>query len=365
MSASKRPYRPIPPGEILKEELEARGWTQVDFAEIIGRPLQAINEIIAGKKSITPETALVFSEAFGTSAEFWLNLESSYRLDLLHQDGKKAEAIGRKARLYSLAPVKELVKRGWIQSSQSIDELESAICGFLGIAGIEAPITVGAKFRKSNAVPLDSNALLAWVKKAETVAAHMKCGSFSAPALKNELKTISCFSRSDELTRQIPTKLLELGIRLVLLEHLPQTRVDGATFWLDEKSPVIALSLRIDRIDNFWFTLVHELVHVVDTTKTHKVFIDSDISEESEDQTELRVNREACNFLIPPRSFQSFEKQAKPYFSRSAVLSFARELGVHPAIIVGRLQHEKLIPYTNLRNLITKVRTLFADRIIR
>ncbi len=77
-----RPFKQIPPGEILEEELNARGWTQTDFAKITGKPLQSINEIIAGKKAITSETALIFSEAFGTSLDFWLNLQAAYMRDL-------------------------------------------------------------------------------------------------------------------------------------------------------------------------------------------------------------------------------------------------------------------------------------------
>jgi HTH-type transcriptional regulator/antitoxin HigA len=81
MSRSKRPVaRVFPPGDFLREELEARGWTQRDLAEILDRPIQAINAIINGKKEITPETAVAFGAAFGTSPEFWLNLESAYRL---------------------------------------------------------------------------------------------------------------------------------------------------------------------------------------------------------------------------------------------------------------------------------------------
>ncbi len=86
MEDKKRPFRPIPPGEILKEELDSRGWTQGDFAEIIGNPLQTINTIIAGKRAITPETAIIFSKALKTSPEIWLNLESAFRLDLLHYE---------------------------------------------------------------------------------------------------------------------------------------------------------------------------------------------------------------------------------------------------------------------------------------
>lgn len=80
-----RPARAVKPGNILRRELEARGWTQKAFAQVIGRPAQMVNEIISGKKSITPETALLFSAAFGASSELWLNLESSYRLWLMEE----------------------------------------------------------------------------------------------------------------------------------------------------------------------------------------------------------------------------------------------------------------------------------------
>ena len=80
MDNKKRPVRPVPPGEILKEELDSRGWTQGDFAEITAKPLQTINTIISGKRAITPDTAVLFSRALKTSPEFWLNLESAFRL---------------------------------------------------------------------------------------------------------------------------------------------------------------------------------------------------------------------------------------------------------------------------------------------
>jgi HTH-type transcriptional regulator / antitoxin HigA len=77
-----RPFRPVSPGEILRDELEARGWTQKELAKKIRRPAQAVNEIVTGRKQITADTALAFADAMGTSAEFWMNLEVSYRLDL-------------------------------------------------------------------------------------------------------------------------------------------------------------------------------------------------------------------------------------------------------------------------------------------
>jgi len=115
----------FPPGEFLREELEARGWTQGDLAEILGRPLARINEIICGKRAITPETAKGLSEALGTSADLWLNLENVYQLSKVR---KADNTVERRAKLYALAPVREMVKRHWIEHSDNIDVLEARIC---------------------------------------------------------------------------------------------------------------------------------------------------------------------------------------------------------------------------------------------
>ena len=135
-----RPFRPVKPGEILQEELEVRNWTQADLAEILGRPVQAINEIISGKKAITPDTALALSEALGTSPEYWLNLESAYRLDVLHKRQSSRDDIARRSRLYTIAPVKELIKRRWIDvpDPSDLDRLEQEVCRFLGISSPDA-----------------------------------------------------------------------------------------------------------------------------------------------------------------------------------------------------------------------------------
>ncbi|MCL5105538.1 MAG: HigA family addiction module antitoxin [Armatimonadetes bacterium] len=112
MTTKLRPARAVKPGNILGRELEARGWTQKEFAQVIGRPPQTVNEIIAGKKAITPETALLFSAAFGTSAELWLNLESNYRLRLLEKSAEMSEVARRAQQHTALAAERGTKKRG-------------------------------------------------------------------------------------------------------------------------------------------------------------------------------------------------------------------------------------------------------------
>ena len=102
------------PGEFIKEELEARGWSNIDLAEVMGRHPNQISLIVTGEQDITPETARQLSAAFGTSAQLWLNLQSTYNLS---QVASTNESVAQRAKLYDLYPVREIIKRGWIQPS--------------------------------------------------------------------------------------------------------------------------------------------------------------------------------------------------------------------------------------------------------
>ncbi|MBM4329477.1 MAG: HigA family addiction module antidote protein, partial [Deltaproteobacteria bacterium] len=162
MSTDLRPARVAPPGRIIKRELDARGWTQKDLAEIMGRPPQAVSEIVQGRKQITPETALQLAAAFGTSPELWINLETNYRLYQAREEHDKA-GIARKSRLYSLVPVSELTKRAWIRDAGSVEELEQEICAFLEIDSPDQQSRLAASFRYTQAREPEVNAQVAWV----------------------------------------------------------------------------------------------------------------------------------------------------------------------------------------------------------
>src|SRR5439155_13771209 len=129
------PAEVFPPGEFIREELEARGWTQGDLAQIMDRPLRLVNELIAGKKQITPETARGLSTAFGDDDPlYWMNLDSAYRL--AHTEPAD-RSVGRRAKLYSLFPVRELMKRNWIEPSDNLGVVEHRVCRFFQIKSID------------------------------------------------------------------------------------------------------------------------------------------------------------------------------------------------------------------------------------
>src|ERR1035441_10970875 len=116
----RTPAEVFSPGELIKDEIEARGWSQIELAEVLGRPGRLVSELIAGKRAITPETAKGLGQAFGTGAQFWLNMESSYQLSKV--TGDSSNAVARRAKLYEMAPVKEMTRRSWIQPTDNRSE---------------------------------------------------------------------------------------------------------------------------------------------------------------------------------------------------------------------------------------------------
>jgi HTH-type transcriptional regulator/antitoxin HigA len=350
MSQQLVPARVPPPGRILLRELEARGWTQKDLAEITSRPIQTINEIIQAKKQITPETALELAEAFGTSAEFWASLETNYQLHQAREERQEREIV-RKSNLYSLAPISDLIKRGWIQASDSIEELESRVCDFFGISAIDEPPKLAISFRCAQDRNPETIAQIAWAKQVENVAKQQTVGSFDREQLKAAIPSILACAEQLENVTQIPNLLLRLGVHFVIVPHLTKTYLDGAAFYLAEH-PVVALTLRYDRIDSFWFTLMHELGHIV---AGHQGSYLDDMGNLAITHEESEANQLAGNWLLNSLALQDFVAKNKSHFSRKAIENFAHSQKRHPGIVVGRLHNDKLIPHKNLRALLIKV----------
>jgi HTH-type transcriptional regulator/antitoxin HigA len=346
-----------PPGEILSDELEARGWTQKDLAEIMGRPEQAISEIINGKKQITPETAIELGQAFGTSAEFWINLETGYQL-WLKQKGEKGLAIARKSRLYELAPIPELKRHEWIRDTKDINELENDVCALLDLASPSENPRCAANLRASYDRCPETTARVVWLKRAEHLVRSQNPGEFNLRDLRSTIPEIlACAEDIGQLPR-VPKILLNHGVRFVIVPHLKHTFLDGSVFFLDRK-PVIALTLRFDRIDSFWFTLMHELAHLV---LGHKgAYLDTIYGRTTEAVgEEADADRIAQDWLIDPVLFSTFVENNQPYFSKEKVLEFAREIHRHPGVIAGRLQKEYK-NFRKFRQMLVKVRPVLED----
>lgn len=346
----------FPPGEFLREELEARNWTQTELAEIIGRPVRLINEIIAGKKAITPETAIQLGESLGTGPEVWMNLESQYQLSKVRSAD---DLIARRASLYNRFPVREMIKRGWITASKSVDVLEQQFREFFKIEQLDESVVFAHAARKTEAETAPSSLQLAWLYRARQVASELVIGPYSEVGLRNMLPRLSALRTAPEETRHVARILDECGVRFVVVEPIAGSKIDGACFWLPNEQPVVAMTLRLDRIDNFWFVLRHELEHVLQGHGRDQYILDQEIESEAADQVneeEQVANQAAAEFCVEQAEIQNFVARVAPFFKEERVLRFAQRLAIHPGLVVGQLQR-RLRRYDLFRKHQAKVRS--------
>ena len=367
MMIERTPAEVFSPGELIKDEMEARGWSQIELAEVLGRPGRLVSELIAGKRAITPETAKALGQAFGTGAQFWLNMESSYQLSKVKGDG--SNTVARRAKLYEMAPVKEMTRRSWIQPTDNIDVLEKSVCSFYGKPHLDASIPhLAHAARKSSSYEEITAPEAAWLCRVRQLAEVMEVKSFSEMAFASVFGQLRTMLRDADAVRQVPAVLASAGVRFLIVETLASTRIDGVCLWLNADSPVIALSLRYDRIDAFWHTLLHECAHVkYRDGLTGEVNIDTDLvgdeadSSAAKPEAELKADEFASGFPIPKSELDGFIARVRPLFSKTRIQAFAAKLNVHPGLVVGQLQHRKMIPYSHSREMLARIRPILTE----
>lgn len=350
----------FPPGDRLKEELDARGWTQGDLAEILGRPPRLVSEIISAKRSITAETAHGLGQALGTGPELWMTLESQYQLA---RTSPKESAVGRRTQIYGQFPVKEMQRRGWLKPGTSLDEVEDELRSFFNISSLDSGINIPHAAKKTSYDKV-SMQQAAWLVRAQKLAAKAQVSTYAAdklPALFDELR--ACVAQPEDSSR-VAGILASYGIRLLLIAPLPGSKIDAACMWF-ENQPLVVLTLRYDKHDIFWHALYHELDHIEHNEGRSQPIVDTNLQDSTDrDESEKRANRHAAEKLIPRPELEGFIATVSPYFSESAILSFATRMDVHPGIVVGQLQHRGLIPWSTYSGYKVRIREFVTSTAI-
>lgn len=322
-----------------------------------------ISEIINAKKQITPETALELSEAFGTSAEFWNKLEADYQLFLARKKPRNS-SISKRSHLFELAPVREITKNGWLKETTNVDELERELCGFLEISSISEPPAVTANFRQTHIETHnpETRAKVAWVMRVKKLARKQSVGKFYPDQLGDVIKSLLSLTYEHEGVKGVPRVLKDAGIRFVLVPHLSKTYLDGAAFYLEENEPVIALTLRYDRIDNFWFVLMHELAHIY---KRHPDVFTDKVEGQDTDEIEAEANICSRNWLVYDDAYRSFIEESPLRLDDDGIRRFSASIRRHPGIVVGRLQRDDYLHYSQSRHFLEKIKRHFTEIIDR
>ena len=351
---------PFPPGEYIQEELDARGWSQEDLSQILNITRRHVANLLAGNSALTPDVAVSLGQAFNQDPQTWMNLQVTYELAIAAQ---KDRDTAKRAAVFDKVPVRELKKRCWLPDVDDADELEKAVCRLLRIDSINAEPQFAVAARKGTYYGYENAAQVAWYMRARSLAERVHAVAYNEDNLEQGIPELLSLARNPEDARRIPKTLGNMGIRLVLLQHLAKTKIEGAAFWLDDYSPAIALSLRYDRIDNLWFNLMHEIVHI---KHRHLSAVDGDSEMDDGELPEMEViaNSEAANYLIPRDKLDSFIRRMKPLYYQQRVIQFAQSLGVHPGIVVGQLHKRRELKPSQLRKLLVPVRCFLIGQTI-
>lgn len=355
-----KPFINMSPGDTIRDELEYYGWEQKDLAEIMGRTEKNISQLVTSKAAITYETACQLSKVFKQSTQFWLNLDANYRQRL--QESAKIVETEAKALIYRYMPIRELRKK--IEIPRNTDGLVATVKKFwnikeLDFGFLEAEAQVC--FRKSEAYRnFNPYYALTWLQLAKILIANRyPKAKYNPEKLKLLARTLPDFTTKEYGATEFINKLKECGVIFLQLDHFSQTYIDGASFF-DKGHPVIVYTARHNRIDNFWFTIVHELGHVLlHEDNQGQVFIDSldhlDLSDERE--------READDFaeavLRAKKIISAFRAVKRP--SSTKVKTVGHELGLHPGIVAGCLQHHGKAAWTSFHELKPEVRPSLRD----
>ena len=344
-----RPSEVSPPGDTLREILDDRGLTQAELSERMGRPKKTINEIIKGKAAITPETALQLELVLGIPASFWNTREQEYRTFLAVVEQTKQ--LAAQVQWLKSFPLSDLARGGWLRRVRDEGEQLRQLLTFLGVASPAQWDALYAKrqvaFRLSNAFESKPEATGAWLRCGAVDAAGQYCEPYDRTrfleALVQVRELTSC--APGEFIPEMKDLVAGAGVAVALIPQFKGSRVSGSARWLSSHKALIQLSLRYRTNDHFWFTFFHEAAHILLHGKK-LIFLDSDTHR---GVLETEANEWAGQFLIPTAALREFLASGTP--AKSRICRFAEEIGVAPGIVVGRLQHDRELPFNHCNDL--------------
>lgn len=339
----------IHPGEFLEETLEDLGMSQIELSNRIGRPSQAINEIIKGKKSITSATALELEDVLNVPAHIWVGLESEYQMVKARE--AELQQMEEETALLPKFAYPELAKMGLVKTTRKAIEKVEGLKRFFSVAKlgqIEHIKLYQPAFRVSNHKQVSHEAIASWIQAGTSKAQLIETKHFEKQKLEQTLDSLKKLMTLDDINQavsQLEQLLALCGVAFVMLPHFKGTKVNGAAFWINEKSKaVVIMTIRGSFSDIFWFSLFHEIAHLLLHQK-RQVFLEDGCDDPLIKKQEDEADRFAREFLIPSKDFNTFV--SKNQLTRDSIISFAEQLNIKPSIVVGRLMHEKIINYNH------------------
>lgn len=332
-----------PPGATIKEQLEDRGMTQKEFALRMDMSEKHISRLINGEVHLTPDVALRLEYVLGIPARFWNNLEAIYQEKCARVQAENE--MDADIELTKQFPYGEMAKLGWVAATRIAAEKVNNLRGYFNVAKLGALdcLTIpGIAYRRTEKKAKSDYALAAWAQQARIKAQDREVANINLEKLQDSISSIRAMTLDapEFFCPRLIELLSDCGIALVFLPHMKGSFLQGASF-LDGKKIVMGLTVRGRDADRFWFSLFHEIAHIM---KGHIGKVDGTTEDD-----EKEADSFARETLIPTSQFEAYIKQNM--ISEHSVKVFAQQIGIHPGIVVGRLQKENIIDFSQMHGL--------------
>lgn len=344
--------------QFIDEQLDKNGWSLLDLCTMLGGIPKSIgSKIKTGKQAPSFIQMAVLAEIFEVSIQDIAVMRMAEETDnskIPVIDDEQRKVI----RTFKKVPVNELMRHGWasVQNRNNLSEMNRVMEPYVNDIAHSQILAHKTHAEDTKLTYLQT----AWVLRSRQLATEFKVErEFDHAFLSDCITELKELMLSGENIKTVPKILAKYGIRLVLVE-CKNSKIDAACTWLDEKRPVIAMTLRFDRIDNFWFVLRHEIAHI---EQGYSALTTVDYDMGSGNQTkelEIEANGKAQEFCAPSHLVDKFIQQANGRLSETSVESFARQNGILPAVLAGQIRH-KLSKYNILAKLITSFRKELID----
>jgi HTH-type transcriptional regulator/antitoxin HigA len=338
------------PGYFIREEMELREWTQEDLADVMGITPKHLNAILREKQPLTLEIARLLGEVFNTSVQYWINIDTAYRLWKEQDKSEREKAADLKGMIYERMPINDMIKKGWLLPYEGLDELKEQVMKFWGMKSLDfSPHDANllpCLTRKSEAYnQYNASYALTWYRKACLVAETWRVKPYDQNKLKSLYERLHSYTIADGDINEFLYELNEAGVIFFVLSHLSKTYLDGAAFF-SGSNPVIVYTGRYKRIDNFWFTIAHEIAHIIKHIDDKTPFILDNFSNKERSRIEDEANSLAAK-MLKHNDIAGFLEPYLAYLTTSRVEECAEKYEIHPAIIIGKLAHDGKVSYVN------------------
>lgn len=337
-----------PPGETIEDLLDEKGWTKTEFAKRLGYSTKHVSELLAGKVPLTDDVAMALSSVLGSTASFWLEREARYREALKRQEA--FDELENDAGWLDELPTPWLIKEELVQKYRHGGQQVSEVLRYFGVASVEAwrecYATPGAVFRTSPAFGRQAGAVAAWIRRAELAAEEIKTGPWDPVGFRQclqELRALTRVTSPEEFIPALTGACASHGVAVVFVPTPPKCPASGLTMWRRGKA-LLVLSLRHKANDQLWFTFFHEAGHLLLHSKK-MLFLEG--MDGLDEELERQADDFARDILIPGK----FSGELESLRSASSVQRFAEKIGVHPGIVVGRLQRDGRIKWSQHNDL--------------